>query len=228
LSLPEPDDINQSNVNSNSMGFRGVVPYKNVGNAYAFTTKMSIDADGSPHAYAMPGSGNKGLDYWRSVYNESTGAIDGVILDSEGNPVENDGYCISPTSLVDATKENDDQSKYVDSEKIPYFVLPEGGFNGAELGDIGIIYNKETGKYTCAVFGDEGPIGFLGEASIATAKAIGVRPDPKKLRQFGNITYLVFPKSGDGPNKIPSIDEINEKGQKLFQEWGGLDRLKKL
>jgi len=221
-------DDNQSNISSNSMGVKGMVPYKNVDNAFIYTTKMAIDADGSPHAYAVPASGKVGLDVWRSVYDESTGAIDGVVLDATGKPVQNGGYFISPTSLADITKEDTDPSKYVDSEKTPYFVLPEGGFNGAEFGDIGVIYNKENGKYTYAVFADEGPIGFLGEASIAAAKAIGVNPDAKKLTQFDNITYIVFPKSGDGPDKIPTNGEIEKKGEKLFKRWGGVQRIKGL
>lgn len=226
-----------SKYDDNRSGFtipkKGMVPYEEVDNAFVFTTRMAIDADGSPNAYTFmvkPKYQEAALDVFNSAFNEVTGELDGIAHDSLGNLYHGGGFgCyVSQTSLADETKPDYEQSKYVNAETVPYFVLPTGGFNGAEIGDLGIIYNNVTGKYTCAVFADEGPMGYLGEGSIAAAKAIGVNPNAKVLSQFDNITYLVFPKSGGGSDRIPSNDEINEKGEKLFQVWGGLDRLKNL
>src|SRR4051794_6945290 len=64
-----------------------------------------------------------------------------------------------------------------------YFVipLPSSRFdytaNGIKPGSVAaVIYNN---KVVYAVFADEGPNNIIGEASYATAKALGINPDPE-------------------------------------------------
>jgi hypothetical protein len=78
----------------------------------------------------------------------------------------------------------------------PYFVIPEGSPANSRKHDIrlgqvaAIIYKK---KVAYAVFLDEcGVKGLIGEASCATAKLLGVDPDPKTGGTDGPVTYIVF------------------------------------
>jgi hypothetical protein len=43
-----------------------------------------------------------------------------------------------------------------------------------------------------AVVGDVGPGHIIGEASYATAKALGIRPDPRGGGAPSGVTYIVF------------------------------------
>jgi len=59
------------------------------------------------------------------------------------------------------------------------------------------------GKMVYAVFADEGPKTIIGEASFATAKALGINPDPSNGGTDSGVTYIVF------PGKVPSPVENN-------------------
>ena len=82
------------------------------------------------------------------------------------------------------------------ADATPYFVIPIGKpanskKRGIEIGQVAaIIYSNQV---VYAVFLDEcGVKGVIGEASIATAKLLGVDPDPKTGGTDGPVTYLVF------------------------------------
>jgi hypothetical protein len=90
----------------------------------------------------------------------------------------------------------------------PYVVIPlpssrfSYGSHGIKGGDIlAVVYN---GQVEYAVFGDEGPNNIIGEASYATAKALGINPDPKNGGTADPVTYIVFPGSKSG-----AIDDHN-------------------
>jgi len=78
------------------------------------------------------------------------------------------GYFISATTLETDTAHRADgcaPHRYLDAERVPFIVLPKGGFGRVEVGDIAIVWRKE--KVVYAVVGDAGPATKLGEASIA-------------------------------------------------------------
>jgi len=82
------------------------------------------------------------------------------------------------------------------ADETPYFVIPAGKpanskKRGIEIGQVAaIIYSNQV---VYAVFLDEcGVKGLIGEASIATAKLLGVDADPKTGGTEGPVTYLVF------------------------------------
>jgi hypothetical protein len=50
-----------------------------------------------------------------------------------------------------------------------------------------------------AVVGDTGPHDIIGEASYATAKALGIRPDPRGGGTDAGVTYIVFKNSRVSP-----------------------------
>lgn len=82
------------------------------------------------------------------------------------------------------------------ADETPYFVIPTGApanshERGIEIGQIGaIIYSNQV---VYAAFLDEcGAPSLIGEASCATAKLLGVNPDPKNGGTDGPVTYIVF------------------------------------
>ena len=82
------------------------------------------------------------------------------------------------------------------ADETPYFVIPAGKpasskKRGIEIGQVAaIIYSNQV---CYAVFLDEcGIKNVIGEASIATARLLGVDPDPKTGGTDGPVTYIVF------------------------------------
>lgn len=160
-----------------------------------------LDADGSPRAYApiyteRDEDGNrekidpplKALDYLANAGEE--GNWYGVATNKKGLPYRQGpsdpypGYFVSTTALEDSQYAASDPRRYVDSEKVPYIVLPGGsaGFKawGVKLGAKGRATNQKNGKSVDIIFGDIGPAKKIGEASIACADALGIASNPKK------------------------------------------------
>jgi hypothetical protein len=82
------------------------------------------------------------------------------------------------------------------ADETPYFVIPIGSpanskKRGIEIGQVAaIIYSNQVAY---AVFLDECGINTLiGEASCATARLLGIDPDPKTGGTDGPVTYIVF------------------------------------
>jgi glycosyl hydrolase group 75 (putative chitosanase) len=114
--------------------------------------------------------------------------------------------------------------KPVDSNAVPYFVLP-GGFEqkfGIELGDVAAVLFKE--KIEFAVFADHGPRRKLGEGSIALHRALGHETirNGKLLNEAidSDVITIVFPGSGDGTPQTP--EKIREIGRQKFTALGGI------
>jgi hypothetical protein len=82
------------------------------------------------------------------------------------------------------------------ADETPYFVIPIGkpansSRRGIRIGQIGAIICSNHVAY--AVFLDEcGDSSLIGEASVATARLLGVDPDPKTGGTDGPVTYIVF------------------------------------
>ena len=82
------------------------------------------------------------------------------------------------------------------ADKTPFFVIPMGKpanakKRGIEIGQVAaIVYHNQV---VYAVFLDEcGIKGVIGEASVATAKLLGIDSDPKTGGTDEPVTYLVF------------------------------------
>jgi len=192
--------------------------------AFFFTAGLAIDADGAPNAY---NADNTGLDDLSNA--GAPGHWDGVLQDEAGNPLVQGaqdpfpGFYISCTALSDWTKEHLDPTRFVDASKIPYIALPGtlARAAGARLGDIAAVLNRRNGKYSFAIFAD---IGTFGEGSIALAQNLGIWSDARRGGSWGGLTYLVFPGSGD--HRPKSVDEINQIGAALLQDWGGAEQMR--
>ncbi len=197
----------------------------NPSGAILFKAKMAIDADGSPRAY---GPNNSGLDYTANA--GSSGNWWGVVTNNNGNPIIQGsgdpfpGMYVSTTSLVNTSFPSTKPSHYVNSETVPFFVLPSAvtTLGNIHLGDIGYVYNTVTGQGCYAIFADGGPAGKLGEASIYLASQIGVNSNARTGgTSQGIIDYIVFPNSGSGQGIIPSIAQINAIGAAKINTVGG-------
>lgn len=192
----------------------GGVPIFETGDRRAiyFKTGMTIDADGAYRAYKIR---NQGLDFDDNGKNPCApnGRWIGVVTDGAGRPLPQGanhpcpGYLISTTSLQDFSRANTDPMRYVDSEAVPYIVLPGGHLGRASLGDYALVVNTENGKIVHAIAADAGPKHHVGEASIAVARALlgeGLSDPRRGGTERSIIRYIVFPGSGD--KHFPSSD----------------------
>jgi Fungal chitosanase of glycosyl hydrolase group 75 len=140
-------------------------------------------------------------------------------IDADGSPraLEIDP---GPGQLETSLTYEDDRP--VNSERVPYFVLPSGFFQkfNIRLGDIGAVIYR--GKVTYAVFADVGPSDLTGEGSLALHEALGHNPweDSSRSRILNEsipdgVVYVVFPGSGDGTPQTPA--RISAVGAKLWK-----------
>lgn len=178
------------------------------GGAIYFTAKMAIDADGAYRAYKIR---NQGLDLDDNGKSPAkpNGKWVGAVTDANGEPTVQKagdpapGYLISTTSLQDAARARSDPLRYVDSEMVPYIVLPGGALGRASLGDYGMVVNTRTGKLAHTIAGDSGPRSKIGEASMAVARVLlGAEEKFWNPRSGGTeekyFRYIIFPGSRDG------------------------------
>lgn len=193
--------------------------------AIMYRAKMAIDADGSPRAY---GPNDSGLDF--TANGGSPGNWWGVVTDNNGDPIiqgSSDPYpgmYVSTTSLVNSSYPSTNPLRYANSEALPFFVLPLAlvQLTGVTLGDMGYVYNTQTGLGCYAIFADGGPAGKLGEGSIYLANQIGVNSNARTGGTTqGIIDYIVFPGTGFGQGTIPSISQINSLAGAEISAVGG-------
>lgn len=196
---------------------------------YFFKAGMQIDADGAPKAYHQNSS--MGLDHLKNAGKKGNWwGIVTVNGQSGGRPTIQDsddpapGYYVAGTSLQDSTKEDADPDRYVDSVEVPYIALPSGMKFPAKTGDFGFVVNTENNMTSGCIFADVGPRGKIGEGSIALAEAVGISSDPKGEGTESKFIYVVF--SGSSMGWPLTVDFINTHSKELFEQWGGMQRLK--
>jgi Fungal chitosanase of glycosyl hydrolase group 75 len=87
------------------------------------------------------------------------------------------GYFLSATTLKNERHGNGEacvSDMFIDSETIPFFVVPKEKFEGVELGDIavGIMAMPNDLRIVYGIAGDTGPYDHFGEGSIAFNKTL--------------------------------------------------------
>jgi hypothetical protein len=211
--LPEPDAA-EPDASSEVVDTIAGIKVRKLGDGRAafYTGGMMIDADGAYRAYHP---GNKGLDFlgnggkpgnWWALVTDNGKPSGEPVVQGPNDPAP--GFYISTTSLEDPNFKRTDPRRYVDSESIPYIVLPGGKLGGAKLGDYALVINLETKARVKAIVADSGPKAKLGEASIATAEALlgKSKSSPKSGgTEKKIIRYIVFPGSGDGLPKSADV-----------------------
>ncbi|MER5219482.1 glycoside hydrolase family 75 protein [Streptomyces flaveus] len=91
----------------------------------------------------------------------------------------------------------------LNSETLPYVVVPgpsdtwnyaDAGIKGGSV--VAVIHDDQV-QY--AVVGDTGPTNIIGEASYATAEALGIDPEPSTGGTGSGVTYILFTGSRVSP-----------------------------
>lgn len=197
----------------------------NPSGATMYKAKMYIDADGSPRAY---GPNNSGLDWTANAgYPGNWWAL---VTDGSGNPILQGasdpypGMYVCATSLVNSQYGINNPLRYVNSETVPYIACPTNVLASGNIirGDVAYVYNTVTGQSCFAIYADAGNTTSIGEASILTASLVGVNPNVKTGgTSQGIIDYVIFPHSGFGQGKIPTIAQIDSMGNAQLAANGG-------
>lgn len=123
------------------------------------------------------------------------------------------------------------QARFVNSEEVPYMVLPGGFFAqfGIKPGDVAAVIFKD--KVVYALFADVGPRTKAGEGSIKLAQMLGHNPFITRrngTRVIGrsiprDVLYIVFPGSGNSgitPQNV--VEKTRERAKELFTALGGV------
>ncbi|MGY4512103.1 hypothetical protein [Bradyrhizobium sp. USDA 3650] len=207
-------------------------------NAYFFTTKMAIDADGAPKGYYpgenYPANNHDCFDWLDNLNVSDRHGIQG----QNGAVGPAPGFVISGTALTDAAHHSADDTRcYVDASSIPYVVLTGSSFplpaGSAALrkGCLAFVVDTKTGIYSGAIYADVGRA--VGEASLALALMLGINPFSRRyFPKVGGgtsdkrIFHLVFP-AIVVPPPWP-VSATQQQAKQAFDGWGGEAALREL
>ncbi|MGW0883966.1 glycoside hydrolase family 75 protein [Streptomyces sp. NPDC002671] len=146
----------------------------------------------------IPVCGKNGAVFWKADMD----------IDCDGQRTTNCNESRDPWFQNDTAFHQSD-GKPLPAESLPYVVVPSAssiwnhagaGIEGG--GVVAVIYNN---KVEYAVVGDTGPTNIIGEASYATAEALGIDPDPATGGVDSGVTYLLFKNSKASPIDSHSV-----------------------
>lgn len=149
------------------------------------------------------------------------------------------GNYVSATAMRVKDAPPQTQRRYVDSRRIPFFVLPGAlrtqiGASVGARGSVGIVARAQSGRTVSAVAADLGPSWQLGEGSIALHRAVGSDPmivrdgvERAKRNILDDVTYVVFPDvTVEGVVDADAFGgAIDAAAQNAFAAWGGAEKL---
>lgn len=207
----------------------GVPLYQDDLGAVLFLAGCTINADGSPHAYAPDNSGLTAFDYLANA--GSPGNWWGIAVNDSGAPYIQSpwhpapGFYVSTTALTNPAYPNGHPHRYVDSERYCFGVIP-GGTSFAKLGDVGLAYNSETGDNMYFAVADVGPKDRIGEGSMLLGRCLGFNASPKTGGTSKRIiSWVMLPNSDPGYSDWETKCKV---AMDLVGKWGGLARLKEI
>ncbi|WP_055525748.1 glycoside hydrolase family 75 protein [Streptomyces graminilatus] len=125
--------------------------------------------------------------------------------------------------FADSTAFQQSDGRYLSPERLPFIVVPMASAiwnyrdDGIRGGSVAAVIYKDRVQY--AVVGDTGPYDIIGEASYATAAALGINPDPHGGGAASGVTYIVFKNSRVSP--IESHAAAVETGERLARQFVG-------
>jgi len=140
----------------------------------------------------IPVCGKNGAVFWKADMD----------IDCDGQRTSKCNEDADPWYQNDTAFHQSD-GKPLKADSLPYIVVPSSssiwkyssyGIKGG--GVVAVIYNN---KVEYAVVGDTGPTKIIGEASYATAKALGIDPDPATGGADSGVTYILFKNSQVSP-----------------------------
>jgi hypothetical protein len=158
----------------------------------------------------VPVCGKNGAVFWKADMD----------IDCDGQRTTNCNENRDPWFQAD-TAFHQSNGKPLKAESLPYVVVPSSSsiwnYSGAGIkggGVVAVIYNN---KVEYAVVGDTGPTKIIGEASYATAKALGIDPDPATGGADSGVTYILFKNSKASP--IESHSAAVSLGDQLAKQF---------
>ncbi|MBL1106426.1 glycoside hydrolase family 75 protein [Streptomyces sp. 5-8] len=116
-------------------------------------------------------------------------------IDCDGRPSARCNRRTDPV-FADTTAFQQSDGRHLSAERLPYIVVPAPSrrwnflSSGVRGGSVAAVVYNDRVQY--AVVGDTGPRDIIGEASYATARRLGIRPDPRDGGVPSGVTYIVF------------------------------------
>lgn len=141
-------------------------------------------------------------------------------IDCDGQETEQCNAETDP-SYQDDTAFHTSDGRPLDAAKTPFVVVPSKSDiwnfadSGLEGGSIVAVISGD--KVVYAGVGDTGPEEIIGEASYATAEALGIDPDPATGGAESGVTYIAFKNSKT--DAIEDHAKTVELGDKLAGEF---------
>ncbi|WP_393086680.1 glycoside hydrolase family 75 protein [Streptomyces sp. LN704] len=133
----------------------------------------------------IPVCGAPGVVFWKADMDIDCDGRPGALCNRRTDPL---------FSAATAYRQTD--GRYLSAETLPYVVVPapsrlwnhrDDGIGGGSV--VAVIYQD---RVQYAVVGDTGPRHIIGEASYATAKALGIGADPRHGGTASGVTYIAF------------------------------------
>ncbi|MFJ4001992.1 glycoside hydrolase family 75 protein [Streptomyces sp. NPDC090023] len=136
-------------------------------------------------AATVPVCGLKGAVFWKADLD----------VDCDG---QRTAHCNEDSDpwYQDDTAFHQSDGKPLRADTLPYVVVPgksaRWDHTAAGIGGGGVVAVIHGDQVEYAVVGDTGPKEIIGEASYATAEALGIDPDPATGGAESGVTYLLF------------------------------------
>ncbi|WP_327698714.1 glycoside hydrolase family 75 protein [Streptomyces sp. NBC_00459] len=159
---------------------------------------------------SIPVCGKNGAVFWKADLD----------IDCDGQRTSKCNENTDPW-YQDDTAFHQSNGRPLKADSLPYVVVPSSSgiwnHSGAGIrggGVVAVIYNN---KVQYAVVGDTGPSKIIGEASYATAQALGIDPDPASGGTDSGVTYILFKNSQVSP--IESHGAAVSLGDQLARQF---------
>ncbi|MFJ7151439.1 glycoside hydrolase family 75 protein [Streptomyces sp. NPDC100445] len=144
--------------------------------------RYRTDAD---TAATVPVCGTREAVFWKADLD----------IDCDGRPTARCNRRTDPL-FAPATAFQQSDGRHLNAERLPYIVVPGPSrrwnqrAHGVRGGSVAAVVYRDRVRY--AVVGDTGPRDLIGEASYATARSLGIPPDPRSGGAPSGVTYIVF------------------------------------
>ncbi|WP_190059605.1 glycoside hydrolase family 75 protein, partial [Streptomyces echinoruber] len=143
-------------------------------------------------------------------------------IDCDGRPTRRCNRRTDPC-FVPRTAYRQSDGRPLAAERLPYIVVPAPSriwnhrADGVRGGSVAAVVYR--GRVRYAVVGDTGPRDLVGEASYATARALGIPPNPRHGGADSGVTYIVFKNSRVTPIQDPAAAAAT--GERLARRFLG-------
>ncbi|MDX3802532.1 glycoside hydrolase family 75 protein [Streptomyces sp. AK04-3B] len=158
----------------------------------------------------VPVCGKNGAVFWKADMD----------VDCDGQRTSKCSEATDPW-YQDDTAFHQSDGRPLRADALPYVVVPSSSslwnYGSAGIKGGGVVAVIYQNKVEYAVVGDTGPTKIIGEASYATAKALGINPDPENGGADSGVTYILFKNSKASP--IESHSAAVGLGDRLAQAF---------